>query len=454
MPVNDNITELGTKPIGGLLLKYATPAVIAMTASSLYNIIDAIFIGQGVGALAIAGVSLSFPVMQLTAAFGSMVGVGASTLLSVKLGEKDYDVARRILGNVITLNVIMGIAIGILMLIFINPILFFFGASEATVSYARDFMTIILAGNVATHLYFGLNAMLRASSHPREAMMATIFTVLINVILAPLFIYVFHWGIRGAALATVMSQTLVLLWQIHIFRNPNEFIHFEKGTYRLRKRIVVSSLAIGLSPFLMNLCGCFVVIFFNWSLAHYGNDLEIAAYGIANRLAFFFAMIVVGMNQGMQPIAGFNYGARRYDRLNKVLVKTIAAATVVVTAGFLLGEIFPYACARAFTKDPELIQRSIFAIRIYFVTFPIIGFQMVATNFFQCIGHVKKSIFLSLTRQLIFLLPFIWLLPRWWGLNGVWYAVPVSDILSSVLTGAFLLHALHQFHLTRKESSF
>ena len=447
MPVNSNITELGTRPVGSLLLKYAMPAVVAMTASSLYNIIDAVFIGQGVGPLAIAGVSLSFPVMQLTAAFGAMVGVGASTLLSVKLGEKDYDVARKILGNVVTLNVVMGILIGLLMMLFINPILFFFGASKATVSYARDFMMVILAGNVVTHLYFGLNAMLRASSHPREAMLATIYTVACNLVLAPLFIYALGWGIRGAALATVMSQTLVLLWQLRIFSNPDEFIHFERGTYRLRWRIVRSSLAIGLSPFLMNLCGCFVVIFFNWSLTHYGDDLEIAAYGIANRLAFLFAMIVVGLNQGMQPIAGFNYGARQYDRLRQVLVKTVMVATVVVTVGFLMGEIFPRACARAFTKDAELIERSIFAIRIYFVTFPIIGFQMVATNFFQCIGHVRKSIFLSLTRQLIFLLPCIWLLPRWWGLKGVWYAVPVSDVLASVLTAVLLVVALRKFRM-------
>ena len=289
MAVNTSFLELGNEPIGKLLLKYATPAVIAMTASSLYNIIDAIFIGQGVGAMAIAGISLTFPVMQLTAAFGAMVGVGASTLLSVKLGEKDYDCARKILGNVVTMNVLMGLGIGILMLIFLNPILFFFGASNETVNYARDFMRIILAGNVVTHLYLGLNALLRSSSHPREAMMATIYTVLINVVLAPLFIYVFHWGISGAALATVISQTAILLWQFKLFSNKNEFLHFQRGTYHLDKRVVLPSLSIGISPFLINLCACMVVIVINWGLSRYGGDLEIASYGIANRLGFFFS---------------------------------------------------------------------------------------------------------------------------------------------------------------------
>ena len=447
MPVSTSITELGTKPIGSLLVKYATPAVIAMTAASLYNIVDAIFIGQGVGPLAIAGVSLSFPVMQLTAAFGSMVGVGASTLMSVKLGEKDYGTARKILGNVLVLNIIMGLSIGFLMQLFINPILFFFGASPATVNYARDFMTIILAGNVVTHLYMGLNALLRSAGHPRNAMKATITTVLINLMLAPLFIYVFNWGIRGAALATVSSQTLVLMWQFKLFSNKDEFIHFERGTYRLNRNIVISALSIGMSPFLMNLCGCSVTVFFNWSLSHYGGDLDIAAYGISNRLAFLFAMIVVGLNQGMQPIAGYNYGARKHDRLREILLKTIFAATIVVVCGFLLSVFIPHLCARAFTKDIQLVDISAHAIRIMFVTFPIVGFQMVTTNFFQCIGKVKISIFLSLTRQLLFLIPLIYLLPKAFGLNGVWYSVPAADTLSTFLTAFFLYKTLVEFKM-------
>ena len=454
MAINTSFTELGTKPVGSLLLQYATPAVIAMTASSLYNIIDAVFIGQGVGPLAIAGISLTFPVMQLTSAFGSMIGVGASTLLSVKLGERDYECARKILGNVLVMNILMGIGIGVLMQIFINPILYFFGASEATVGYARDFMRIILAGNVVTHLYMGLNALLRSASHPREAMMATIYTVLINLVLAPLFIYVFHWGIQGAALATVLSQTVVLLWQFKLFNNKSELLHFERGIYKLDGKIVSKSFAIGMSPFLINLCGCLIAIVFNWSLSRYGGDLEIASYGIVNRLGFFFFMIIIGLNQGMQPIAGYNFGARRYDRLNQVLVKTITYATIVCIAAFILGEFFPALSARAFTTDEELIAHAAHDMPIYFITYPIIGFQIVTTSFFQSIGIVKKSIFLSLSRQLIFLLPLMLLLPLAYGINGVWYAIPAADALATFVTAYMLYKLIRNFKNKNKSATY
>ena len=454
MAINTSFTELGTKPVGSLLLQYATPAVIAMTASSLYNIIDAVFIGQGVGPLAIAGISLTFPVMQLTSAFGSMIGVGASTLLSVKLGERDYECARKILGNVLVMNILMGIGIGVLMQIFINPILYFFGASETTVGYARDFMRIILAGNVVTHLYMGLNALLRSASHPREAMMATIYTVLINLVLAPLFIYVFHWGIQGAALATVLSQTVVLLWQFKLFNNKSELLHFERGIYKLDSKIVGKSFAIGMSPFLINLCGCLIAIVFNWSLSRYGGDLEIASYGIVNRLGFFFFMIIIGLNQGMQPIAGYNFGARRYDRLNQVLVKTITYATIVCIAAFILGEFFPALSARAFTTDEELIAHAAHDMPIYFITYPIIGFQIVTTSFFQSIGIVKKSIFLSLSRQLIFLLPLMLLLPLVYGINGVWYAIPAADALATFVTAYMLYKLIRNFKNKNKSATY
>ena len=438
MAIAENITELGTKPIGSLLLKYATPAVIAMTASSLYNIIDAIFIGQGVGPLAIAGVSLSFPVMQVTSAFGAMVGVGAATLLSVKLGERDYDTARKILGNVLLLNIIMGVVMGALMLAFINPILYFFGASDETVSYARDFMTIVLLGNVVTHLYLGMNSLLRASGHPREAMFATIGTVCLNILFAPLFIYAFKWGIQGAAAATVLSQLLVLIWELWLFSNPNEFIHFQRKHISLDQRIVTGTLSIGMSPFLMNLCGCIVTVFFNWSLAHYGSDLEIAAYGINNRLAFFFAMIVVGLNQGMQPIAGYNYGAQNYDRLRKVVKIAMVCATIVCTIGFLVAMFAAYPCARLFTKDEALISLAETAIRMMMMMFPIVGFQIVVTNFFQSTGKAKISMFLSLSRQLLFLVPALAIFSEIWGLWGVWIAMPFSDALATVVAAVMM----------------
>lgn len=438
-------TELGTQSIRKLLTQYAVPAIIAMTASSLYNMVDSIFIGQGVGPLAISGLAVTFPLMNLSAAFGAMVGVGASTLLSVKLGQKDYGMAQQILGNVVTMNTIIGVVFGILMLAFIDPILYFFGASEATIPYARDFMEIILSGNVVTHMYLGLNAMLRSAGHPKKAMYATIGTVIINIILAPLFIYAFDMGIRGAALATVLAQLIALCWQFKIFSNKNELIHLRKGTFGLRRKIVSNSLFIGLSPFLMNLCACLVVILINKGLQEHGGDMAIGAYGIANRVVFFFVMIVMGLNQGMQPIAGYNYGARQFDRVNRVMKLTIYAATLVTTAAFLTGLLIPEWVARAFTTDAELISQASHGLCLLVLAFPIVGFQMVTVNFFQSIGKAKISIFLSLTRQLLFLVPMLLILPRFFGQNGVWMAAPISDTLASVLAGWMLLRQFKKF---------
>ena len=431
-------TELGTLPIRKLLMQYSIPAIIAMTAASLYNMIDSIYIGQGVGALAISGLALTFPLMNLAAAFGSLVGVGAATLISVRLGQKDYDTAKDILGNVVLLNLIIGLAFGFITLIFLDPILYFFGASEATIGYARDFMRVILLGNVITHMYLGLNSVLRAAGHPKKAMMATINTVLFNVVLAPIFIYLFKWGIEGAALATVMSQAISLVRQIHILSNKEELIHLQKGIYKFKRTIVNNIIAIGMSPFLMNLAACFIVILINKGLTEYGGDYHIGAYGIANRIGFFFVMIVMGLNQGMQPIAGYNFGAQQFERVTRVLKLTIYSATCVTVAGFLIGELCPHLVASAFTTDAQMIDLAAHGMRILVMCFPIIGFQMVATNFFQSLGMAKKAIFLSLTRQLLFLLPCLLILPQWFGVDGVWFSMPTSDLLASIVAAWML----------------
>ncbi|MDE5707663.1 MAG: MATE family efflux transporter, partial [Alistipes sp.] len=396
--------ELGTERIRKLLVQYAVPAIIAMTASSLYNMIDSIFIGHGVGPMAISGLALTFPLMNLAAAFGSLVGVGAATLVSMRLGQRDYLTAQKVLGNVVTLNLIIGVAFGGLTLAFLDPILYFFGASDATVGYARDYMRIILLGNVVTHMYLGLNSVLRAAGHPRKSMYATINTVVINALLDPLFIYGFGWGIEGAAIATVLAQIVSLVWQFRILSDRSELLHLRRGIYRPEGKIVRNILAIGMSPFLMNLAACFIVILINKGLKEYGGDLNIGAYGIVNRLAFFFVMVVMGLNQGMQPIAGYNFGARQFARVDRVLKLTIVGATGVMTLGFLVGEFAPRLAVSAFTKDPELIRLASEGMRIVFCCFPIIGFQMVTTNFFQSIGMAGKAIFLSLSRQLLFLM--------------------------------------------------
>lgn len=446
--------ELGTKPIGKLLTQYALPAIVAMTASSLYNMIDSIFIGQGVGPLAISGLAITFPLMNLMAAFGAAVGVGASTCISVKLGQKDYDTALHIFGNNFSLNLFIGVAFSIVTLLFLNPILYFFGASEQTLPYARQYMVVILGGNAIQQLYFGMNAVLRAASKPREAMIATIFTVIMNVILAPIFIWGFDMGIAGAAWATIIAQTMALAWQCWIFSKKDNVLHFKRGTYKFNGQIVRNILAIGMSPFAMNVCACVVVIFINTGLARYGGDMTVGAYGIANKVAFTVVMIVMGLNQGMLPIAGYNYGAQHFDRLLRVLKYATIAGTVITTTGFLIVQIFPYECARLFTTDEELINISMHAIRINMLVFPLVGFQMVTTAFFQSIGKANISIFLSLSRQMLFLLPLLIVLPHFLGVDGIWYSLPISDGVATIVAAIMMVYYMRKFKKQNTEKAY
>ena len=438
-------TELGTEKIGKLLKQYAIPAVIAMTASSLYNMVDSIFIGHGVGAYAIAGLAITFPLMNLGAAFGSLVGVGASSLISMLLGERNYGMAQKVFGNVITLNLLIGLIYTIVVLLFLDPILIFFGGSEQTLPYAREYMVIILWGNMITHMYFGLNAILRAAGFPKRAMYATIFTVVLNTVLDPVFIYVFDMGISGAAIATVLSQFIALCIQLKWFSNKNDVLHFKKGIYNLIPRISKDILAIGASPFLMNVAACFIVILINSGLKKYSGDLAIGAYGIINRVAFIFVMIVMGLNQGMQPIVGYNYGAKKFDRVHKTLVTTILLATGVTTFGFLIAELFPKLFIVMFTTESELIDIAEKGMRIIFMFFPIVGFQMVTTNFFQSVGMAGKSIFLSLSRQLIFLAPCLVILPIFFDVTGIWMSMAVADALASIIAAFMLTNQIKQF---------
>ena len=430
--------ELGIKPVGSLLMQYALPAIVAMVASSLYNMIDSIFIGQGVGALAISGLAITFPFMNLSAAFGAAIGVGSSTFLSVKLGQRDYGIANSILGNCVVLNILIGIIFGGVCLLFLDPILRFFGASDYTLPYARDYMVIILIGNAVTHLYLGLNAVLRAAGKPKVAMYLTLFTVILNAVLDPLFIYTLELGIRGAAYATVLSQTVALCWQWRLLTNKNDLLHFGYDKFKVKKRIVSSIVGIGISPFSMNACACLVVIFINNTLADYGGDMAVGAYGIANRVAFVFVMITLGVCQGMQPIAGYNYGAQNYSRLREVLRLSVITGTAVCAVGFLIAMLCPRLVARLFTTDETLIAMSVTALRYIMAMFIIIGAQIVITNFFQSIGKAKVSIFLSLSRQLIFLVPALMVLPKSLGLDGVWLAMPLSDAVAALMAYGML----------------
>lgn len=435
----NNANRLGTEPIGKLLWQYALPAIIAMTATSLYNVIDRIFIGNGVGPFAIAGLALTMPIMTLTIAFGAMMGAGASTMISIRLGQKRHEDATNILGNTLIMNFIIGFCITTLGLIFLEPILHAFGASKNTLPYAKEFMQIILVANLYNHNFIGLNNVMRASGYPQKAMWSTLLTVCINICLAPLFIFVFHWGIRGAALATAMAQLVGFFWVMAHFANKSSFIHFKAGYFKLKWRILKDILSIGLSPFMMNLGASLVAIIVNISLAKYGgggdqSDMAIGAFGIVNSVVILFIMITMGLTMGMQPIVGYNFGAKQNDRVLKAYKTTALFATVVTSTGFALAMFIPKQLASLFTGDAELIHQAEIALRIILLMFPIVGFQMVTSNFFQSVGKAYLAIILSLSRQFIFLVPFLFVFPRIWGLNGVWYASPVADFLASTVT--------------------
>ena len=435
---------LGTQPVGRLLWQYALPGVIAMTASSLYNMVDSIFIGHGVGPMALAALGISFPLMNIGAAFGAAVGIGGSTLMSLRLGQRQYDKANNVMGNMVALNIITGLLVGIVSIIFLDPILTFFGASEQTLPHAREYMFILLLGNVVTHLYLGLNAALRSASKPRAAMIATIVTVALNTILDPIFIWPLHMGIKGAAIATVIAQAVVLCWQLWQFSRQRELLHLEWRFLKPAWTIVKDIVGIGISPFAMQITGCVVAVFMNNALMANGGDLAVGAYGIAHRLGFVFVMVIMGICQGMQPIAGYNYGARNMDRVKRVVRLAITVSVVSMTVGWIIGEVFTGACVRLFTDDPDLIDISVRGIRINMLVFPVIGYQATVTNFFQTIGKVRISIFMSLSRQLIFLLPMLLLFASLWGLDGVWASLPASDfasfIVAVIIMQRFKLH--------------
>ena len=445
------ITELGTQPVRSLLMKYALPGIIAMTATSLYNMVDSIFIGHGVGAMALSGLTVAKPFMDICAAFGSLVGVGASSLVAIKLGEKDYRSANDVLANVILLNVLLGALVMVVGLYWLDPILYAFGASDVTISYAHDYMEIILWANILTHIYYGLNSMLRSIGHPKVAMFSTIVAVVANIILDPIFIFALDMGVRGAALATILSQAIAVVGQMVVFLNPKEVIYFHRGIWRLKRDITMRALGIGTAPFLMHLAACFVVIVLNNQLKRYGGDMAIATFGITNRFMFFFSMIVMGLNQGMQPIVGYNYGAKLYDRMIRTLKLTAMCATCVMGMLWLFGLIWPEGFIRLFTHDEVLVAQSIAPARVMLCTMVMVGFPMVVGNFYTSIGMSGKAIFLSLTRQVLLLIPSILLLPLLFQtvevspIWGVWWSLPICDALAAIIAAIVLNRDMRKF---------
>ena len=454
--------SLGTDNIGKLLFSYATPAIIAMASSSLYHIIDSAFVGHGVGGAAIAGMAITMPIMNIGSAFGAMIGVGAGARISLRLGEGNKGAAEKTLTNAVMLNVVIGLTIMAVMLTFLDEILILFSggrASAETLEYARQFMQIILCGNVITHLYLGMNDMIRASGYPRKSMMIMLTAVGVNLLLNPLFIFKFGWGIRGSAAATVMAQFVAFVIALSHFCSKSSFIRFKRQAFSFDWKVVGAILSIGLAPFLMNICASTVAAFVNSAMLRYGGmgehdivtrnmgaaDLYVGAYGIVNRVVLLFVMVIQGLNQGMQPIVGYNYGARNYSRVRKALFLTIGCGVAISSLGFILGETMPEYIARAFVDSSKggneqlMIDAAAQGMRLILMMFPLVGFQIVVGGFFQYIGKAQLAIITSLTRQLLFLLPLLWWLPRSMGATGVWISMPIADFFSVILALIFFV---------------
>ena len=428
--------QLGSKKISKLLVEYSVPAIIASVATSLYNIIDSIFIGRGVGPMAIAGLAITFPLMNLVAAFCMLLATGGATISSIFLGQKNAGRATMTLNNVTVLCLIHAAIFGGCTLLFLDDILTFFGATPETLPYAREFMQVILYGTPASYLLIGLKNVMRATGYPAKAMITALLSVVVNLCLCPIFIFVLGLGIRGAAMATICGQTVGAIWVVSHFLSRKSFVRFTRGQHWLDASIMKRIYAIGLSPFLMNVCACIVVVFINKALLDYGagmGNMAVGAYGIINRCSMFFVMVVFGVTQGMQPILGFNYGAGQWQRVKRTLRIGIWIGVGITTTGWIITEFFPTLISALFTVDPTLIAIANRGSRIFFIAYPLVGCQIVIQNFFQSVGKPKISIFLSLTRQLIFLLPMLMILPRHWGIDGVWASLSTSDFIAFVL---------------------
>ncbi|MBE6063785.1 MATE family efflux transporter [Clostridium cochlearium] len=440
----DRSKQLGEEKVGTLLFKFSLPAIVGMLVNALYNMVDRVFIGRGVGALAISGLAVGFPLSIINMAFGMLIGIGSSTMISIKLGEKKKDEAERILGNALVLIILISICLSIIGLIFLDDILKIFGASQETLPYARDYMKYIMAGALLQNIGFGMNNIIRAEGNPKIAMATMLIGAIINTILDPIFIFVFKMGIKGAAIATIFAQTVSSIWVLYYFFSGKSTLKIKRENLSLHKGTIKTIMSIGISPFSMQIAASLVTTILNKNLLTYGGDLAVGAMGIINSISMLFFMPMFGINQGMQPIIGYNYGAKQYKRVRKTLKLAIMASVTIATIGFIVVEVFPTALIKIFNSDEQLVSIGTHGIRIFLSLLPIIGFQVVSSNYFQAVGKAKIAIFLSLSRQFIFLIPMLIILPLMFGLNGVWIVGPVSDILAALVTMFFLYKDMNQ----------
>lgn len=436
----ERLEELGNAKIWRLLLKYSLPAVVGTVVMAVYNIIDSIVIGHAIAdPNVVSGIAVTFPVMNLGTALGMLIGAGAATRISIVMGQDNRRQAEIILGNSVQLTVIIGIAYITLFAIFITPILKLFGASPNSLPYAREFMLWILPGMVLMNLTFSYNNVMRATGYPGKAMYTNIIGACLNAILAPIFLFGFKWGIKGAAIATDISMLVTAFFVISHFFRKDTTLHFVRGTFKLDWKVIRAILYIGMSPFLINVAGSAINAIVNNSLLKYGGDDAIASVVVFNRFVTIFVFIVIGICQGMQPILGYNYGSGRHSRLFATLRLAILSAVCVTSIGSLIGAFNPRIIAVAFMQDEAQINCAINCLRITTITFWMVGFQIVGTNFFQSLGMAGKAVFLSLTRQIIFMIPMLLILPPRMGLDGVWACYPVCDFAAAAVTAVMLV---------------
>ncbi len=444
------LKELGTAPIGKILWKYSLPAVIGTVVTSIYHLIDSIVIGHAIDdPNVISGIAVTFPVMSLSGALGMLIGAGAATRISIVMGQKDKPRAELILGNAVVLSIIIGILYSLTFFVFLDPILKVFGASPYSLPYARQFMQWIIPGMVLINLTFSYNNVMRATGYPRKAMLTNLLGAVLNCILAPIFLFGFHWGIWGAALATDISMLITAIFVMQHFFVPSHELSFRRGTYKLKWKVVSSVISIGMAPFCINVAAAGINAIVNNSLKLYGGDNAIAAVVVFNRFTTIFVMVVIGICQGMQPIIGYNYGSGRYNRLFRTLFYAAAVSVLVTSIGTAFAQITPYSIASLFMQDPDQIESAVYCLSFTSLCFWMVGFQIVASNFFQSLGMPLKSIFLSLTRQIIFMIPLLLTLPGWLGLKGVWLAYPISDLIATIVTSTMLYWQIKQIRNNR-----
>lgn len=435
----NNAKQLGEVKVSKLLMKFSIPAIVGMLVNALYNVVDRIFIGNGLGSLGIAGITIAFPVMLVMMAFAVLIGIGANSLVSIRLGQNKKEEAEGIFGNAITLLIVIPLALTIIGLSFMDPLLKLLGASEQILPYAKDYLQIILIGGVFQFVGMGMNNFIRSEGNPKIAMYTMLIGALINTVLDPIFIFVFPWGMKGAALATIISQAVSALWVFAYFLRGKSLLKIHVKNLKLKATVVKGILSLGIAPFAMQLAASVLNFIMNTSLAVYGGDIAISGMGVVNSIVTLLIMPIFGITQGAQPIIGYNYGAKKYDRVKETYKLAVIFATIIVIIGWIATRLFPEQLVSMFnSKDAELMAFGTKAIKRFMIFLPVIGFQIVSSNYFQAIGKSKHSALLGLSRQVLILIPALIILPKFFGLDGVISAGPLADIVSAAITGIFI----------------